>query len=127
MDCTQAAAPKRRETPRSRPGKAGLRLYPKWLGYKNDILTTVHGQSSTSEDRTQHIQLRSLVLNSPPWLHTREVFFCSWIYQIRSLVKLEIQGMEGGNRVDDDHHSGSDSYLNQRSGDAMHLLSSELR
>jgi hypothetical protein len=30
---TQAAAPKRRETPRGRPGRAGLRLCSKWLGY----------------------------------------------------------------------------------------------
>ena len=30
---TQAAVPKRRETPRDRPGRAGLRLCYKWLGY----------------------------------------------------------------------------------------------
>ncbi len=30
---TQAAVPKRRETPRDRPGRAGLRLCSKWLGF----------------------------------------------------------------------------------------------
>ena len=29
---TQAAVPKRRETPRDRPGRAGVRLCSKWLG-----------------------------------------------------------------------------------------------
>lgn len=64
---TQAAVPERRETPRDRPGRAGLRLCSKWLG--------VHGpyaaqcQSSTRGIVRQHRAAGrdAMATHWPPW------------------------------------------------------------
>jgi hypothetical protein len=80
VGCTQAAAPKRRETPRSRPGKVGIRLCSKWLGnWKNAKFLVLLRQSiakakpvGAGDNAKRCVYFQATM--PPPRLFTWEVF-----------------------------------------------------
>ena len=77
MDCTQAAAPKRRETPRSRLGKVGIRLCSKWLGSHDPYDSPSPKLNQWGPTRRKPWSSLLSINLLPPWLRMGGVFICT--------------------------------------------------